>query len=154
MRLPILLLTVLLVTVSGCDSRCPPEESGTPACGRAIPKQHLPVPVAPTLTLYVSNQSFELDPVDIRIDLDDQLAISGEFLVEGQHTWVKFDFDVAPGSHTIHVTTTAANAELTMPFPMDDRKYGVVSFWYYPDRPEPTPAQFSFSLHDDPPAFD
>jgi hypothetical protein len=118
------------------------------------PQQHLPAPISPTFTLFVSNQSFDLDPVDIRLSLDDQLAVTGDFVVEGQHTWVKFEFGLAPGTHEIRAISADSDAVLAQTFVMDDRKYGVVNFWFYAaGSPEPTPPQFSFSLSDTPPQF-
>lgn len=126
------------------------------ACdGAHTPQQHLTPPADPSFTLLVSNQSFELDPVDITIRLDGQLAVTGDFHVEGQHTWIPFEFGLAPGAHTIAVETTDAAATLSQPFTVDDHRWGVVMFWYYPvGSPEPTPPQFSWSVHDQPPAFD
>jgi hypothetical protein len=127
------------------------------ACGttepRIEPQQHLPF-VPSSFSLYVSNQSFDISPVDIRIELDGALAVSGDFAVEGQHTWLLFELGLTPGTHAIRVTTTDANAVLDQTFEMDDRKYGVVMFWYYPSgSTEPTPPQFSLQIQDDQPYF-
>ncbi|MBA3452299.1 MAG: hypothetical protein H0T42_04290 [Deltaproteobacteria bacterium] len=128
------------------------------ACSEShtVPVQHLDKPADPTFSMFVSNQSFDLDPVDIKIKLDDQLAVTGDFVVEGQHTWIKFDFALTPGNHTINVSTgDVADVALQMPFVMDDRKYAVVSFWFYEaGSPEPTPPHFSFQLLDEPPLFE
>ncbi len=121
---------------------------------RNVPQQHLPSSVTPEFTLLVSNQSFDLSQVDIRVSIDDQLAVTGDFLVEGQHTWIPFDFDLAPGAHTLRVTTADANAELTEEFVMDDRKWGVVMFWYYEGGAEPVAPSFSWNLSDEQPLFD
>ena len=43
------------------------------------------------LHFYVSNQSFDLDPVDIDVYVDDVKLITGDFLVEGQHSWHAYD---------------------------------------------------------------
>ena len=127
------------------------------ACGAPTtdPAQHLPK-VDDSFTLYVSNQSFDMPTIDIRVELDDQLAISGDFHVEGQHTWLRFDFGLAPGPHRIRVTTPdVTDIALDQMFQMDDRKWGVVSFWYYAaGSPEPTPPQFSLQIMDDQPYFD
>lgn len=121
---------------------------------RIEPHQHLPTPTTPKFTLLVSNQSFDLSQVDIRVSLDNQLAVSGDFLVEGQHTWVPFELDVAPGTHTLEVTSSDTNATLVQSFEMDDRKWGVVMFWYYEGGSEPVDPSFSWNLFDEQPAFD
>jgi hypothetical protein len=119
------------------------------------PQQHLPRPANPSLTVLVSNQSFDLPTVDVEIEIDGKKAISGDFDVEGQHTWVPFDFAVTPGNHTMKMTTAAGEVTLDKTFVMDDRKWIVVNFWYYAaGSPEPTPPQFSFHLFDEQPLFE
>lgn len=120
---------------------------------RNEPRQHLPEPTTPKLTLLLSNQSFDLSQVDIRVAIDDQLAITGDFLVEGQHTWLPFELDVAPGTHTLHVSSADSDAEMTQSFVMDDRKWGVVMFWFYEGGSEPVAPSFSWNLSDEQPAF-
>ena len=127
------------------------------ACGGGAdePKQHLPRPSTPTLTVLVSNQSFDLPTVDISIEIDGELAISGDFEVEGQHTWVPFDFDLSPGNHSMKIVSDAGETTLEKAFVMDERKWIVVNFWYYEaGSPEPTPQQFSFHLFDEQPLFE
>ena len=127
------------------------------ACGGSPEPQVQHVPkVNDSFTLFVSNQSFELDPVDIRVELDNQLAITGDFEVGSQHTFVRFDMGLTAGSHRIRVTTNdVADVVLDQMFDMDDRKYGTVMFWYYPTgSSEPTPPQFSWNISDEQPLFD
>lgn len=140
MRLLIAFTLLLAACVDGSSS-------GTP-------RQHLPRPVDPTFTLYVSNQSFDLSEVDIEIRIDGRLAVTGDFHVEGQHTWIPFDFELAPGPHELRAATRIGGVDLEQAFEMDARKWGVLSFWYYEaGSPEPTPQQFSFQVLDEPPAF-
>ena len=145
---------LLLAALAGCDSRCPPAENGMSSCS-AEPTQHMPF-VPNSFSLFVSNQSFELSPVDMYIQVDNQLAVSGDFEVGSQHTWLRFELGLSPGQHRLRVTThDLADVVLDQPFEMDDRKYGIVSFWYYPTgSPEPTPPQFQLNVQDEEPAFD
>lgn len=125
------------------------------ACGRREEPTQLLPHVDDSFTLFVSNQSFALDPVDIAIELDGRPAVTGDFAVEGQHTWIRFDFGLTAGVHRIVATTADVNdVVLDQTFDMTARKYGVVMFWYYPDGPEPTPPQFSWTLSDVAPQFD
>lgn len=127
------------------------------ACGGPTnePTQHLPKQ-GDSFTLYVSNQSFDMPTVDIRVAIDNQLAVSGDFEVEGQHTWLRFDFGLSPGPHHIRVTTAdVADVAKDETFQMDDRKWAVVNFWYYAaGSPEPTPPQFSLAFMDEQPYFE
>jgi hypothetical protein len=131
-----------LLALTACDA------------ARVEPTQHLPAPPgAPKFTLLVSNQSFELDQVDIRVEIDDQLAVTGDFLVEGQHTWLPFELDLSPGTHLVRATSADASATLDQTFTMEDRAWGVLTFWYSAGS-EPTPPSFAWTLHDEQPAFD
>jgi hypothetical protein len=131
--------------------------SALAACGAPTnePVQHLPK-VDDSFTLFVSNQSFEMETIDIRVEIDDQLAVSGDFEVGSQHTWLRFDLGLTPGQHRMRVTTSdVADVALDRTFEMTDRKFGVVSFWYYPaGSPEPTPPQFSLQILDEQPYFE
>jgi hypothetical protein len=138
----LVLLSLLLVACTDADSA-------------EAPRQYLPRSDNPTFTLFVSNQSFDLSRVDVEIRIDGQLAVTGDFLVEGQHTWVPFDFDLAAGPHQLRVTSEGAGVMLERPFDLAARRWGVLSFWYYAaGSPEPTPKQFSFQVLDEAPLFD
>ena len=111
----------------------------------------------PTFTLMVSNQSFDLDPVDVTVRIDDVVVVRDDFRVEGQHTWVPFDLALDPGPHSLVARTTAGDTEIetALVAPADGRRWGVLNFWYYAvGSPEPTPPQFSFQVSDERPAFD
>lgn len=146
MRLASLVSLLLVTAATACD--------GGSSGPRVEPEQHLPASTTPEFTLLVSNQSFDLSQVDIRIAIDGRLAVTGDFLVESQHTWVPFDFDLTPGSHTLEVTSADVTATLTQPFDMDDRKWGVVMFWYGEGGTEPVAPSFSWNLFDEQPGFD
>lgn len=118
------------------------------------PHQILPRVEDGNFTLYVSNQSFEIDPVDVQVRLDGKLAVEGDFLVEGQHSWHVFPFEVGLGAHTLEAITVAGDATITEIFTISDDRWAVLDFWYYPGDPEPTPRQFSFYLYDEPPQFE
>lgn len=143
-----LLLSSLLLafSASGCSSD-----------GDREPRQLLPISSDPTFVLYVSNQSFDLDPVDIEVRLDGELALEGDFLVEGQHSWHTFDFDLAPGTHELRAVTRAGDTVAVEEIEIDDApSYGVLNFWYYEpgrDYPEPYGPGFSFDQLDEPPVF-
>lgn len=68
------------------------------------------------LTLRVSNQSFDVNPVDITVTIDDETAVRGEFDVEGeqpaQHNWTTFRFRVADGRHALVASSTRGRARL------------------------------------------
>ena len=140
-----LLASLLLASAAGCSS-----------AGDQEPRQRLPVATDPTFVLYISNQSFELDPVDIEARLDGEIAVQGDFLVEGQHSWHTFDFDLAPGSHELRAVTQTGAVDHVWTFEIPEgARYGVLDFWYYGEdsSSEPYGPAFSFDLFDEPPIF-
>jgi hypothetical protein len=85
--------------------------------------------------LYVSNQSFALDPVDITIRIDGRLAVSDDFAVGNEHNWKLYRFDLAPGMHRITAVSRAGRARLAGTFRVRRTLSGVVDYWYSPGNP-------------------
>jgi hypothetical protein len=110
----------------------------------------------PNFVLYVSNQSFDIDPVDIEVRIDGNLAVEGDFLVGSQHSWHQFPFALPPGSHGLSAETAAGDVALSDIFEVaSSARYAVLDFWYYPpgSGSEVTPPQFSLYYSDEPPQF-
>ena len=126
------------------------------ACSERSPGMtELPTTDDGNFTLYVSNQSFDIDPVDIDIRIDGRLAVSDEFYVEGQHSWHTFKFALGTGSHRITARSDLGAAALDESFLVEGDHWAVVDFWYYgPSHYEPTPQQFSFLISDEPIYFE
>lgn len=144
-----LLLSSLLVAITtGC--------SGAGDDGLE-PRQLVPAATDPTFVLYVSNQSFDIDPVDIEVLLDGQRAVEGDFLVEGQHSWHTFSFELAPGAHELRAVTVGGESIAVETIEVgEEPRYGVLDFWYYEpghDYPEAYGPTFSFELFSEPPVF-
>lgn len=115
---------------------------------------HLPLNKNGNFVLYVSNQSFALDPVDIKIYIDGKVAESQDFRVENQHNWQKFQFSLSRGIHKIHVESVKGEAKLEKKFEIKGKHWAVVDFWYYPKLDNnQTQKQFSFEIQDEPIMF-
>jgi hypothetical protein len=142
MRL-LLSLALALALAAACDA--PIEEPTQQPPAVSIDKANL--------TLYVSNQSFEIDPVDIQVEIDGKLAVSGDFLVEGQHSWHQFPFALSPGEHELRMSSSAGPTR-TEAIVIDDPRYAVINFWFYPEEHyEPYGPEISLDLFDEPPVF-
>jgi hypothetical protein len=101
--------------------------------------------------LFVSNQSFEIDPVRIDVMIDGRRVICQEFFVEGQHNWVQFDYQLDGGVHTLNAIAHEVNVETEIFFDMRDReRWGVLNFWSSPDEEQ----TFTFDMFDEPVGFD
>lgn len=83
--------------------------------------------------LFVSNQSSYIDPVDIKIFIDEKLAVNQEFLSLGGHNWIKFQFQLNDGSHKLLASSTKGNIYKDTLFTLPTTPYSVVDFWYYPE---------------------
>jgi hypothetical protein len=122
------------------------------------PDETLPQNENGNLTLYVSNQSLALTPVDITIHIDGRKAIAGDFDVTGerfpQHNWIKHVFALSPGKHTLTVVSEKGEAALERGFEIEDKHWAVVDYWYYPEsHHNPTPKHFTFTIQDSPIGF-
>ncbi len=106
-------------------------------------------PEAGQVKLWVSNQSFEDDPVTMTISIDGVQVVADSFDVGSQHNWFSFMIDgLEPGEHELTATSGAgATFEATFTLP-DEPLWMVVDYWYYPDDAEGR--HFTFSESDEP----
>jgi hypothetical protein len=104
------------------------------------------------LHLWVSNQSFEDDPVGVRVTVDGVEVVRRPFAVEGQHNWILFPIEAPPGNHVVHaVSDTGAELRESFTLPEEGRRYAVVDYWYYPGDGD---RQFTWRLQATPIGFD
>ncbi|GMV93012.1 MAG: hypothetical protein AMXMBFR82_27900 [Candidatus Hydrogenedentota bacterium] len=131
-------------------------------CGAVCNRVEFP-PVNSTLldpsgnfTLYVSNQSFAISPVDINVQIDGEVVVHQNFDVGTQHNWKKFRIALPPGTHSLTATSAKGDATLEQEFAVTGEHWAVVDFWYYPEAKGgagPTPRQFGFRVQDSPIGF-
>ncbi|MDH4129060.1 MAG: hypothetical protein OEV44_09925 [Spirochaetota bacterium] len=102
--------------------------------------------------LYVSNQNFTIDPVDISVWIDSKKIIQQDFYVNDGHNWKKFVFILPKGIHTIIAKSKEGKARIEKQFELNQKLWGVIDYWYEPSYPKSrvfgsgTPKQFSFRL--------
>ena len=102
--------------------------------------------------LHVSSQSFAIDPVDIKIYIDNKLAVDRDFYVGTQHTYKSFRYSLSKGQHNIKIESKKGGATLEENFVIIDKHSGVVEYWYYPETHyDPTPKHFTFWFGEDKP---
>jgi hypothetical protein len=111
-------------------------------------------PVPGQVKLWVGNQSFEDDPVDIAVAVDGVPVVDDSFGVGGQHNWFSFMIDgLEPGDHTLTATSdTGAVFEQSFTLAPGEPRWMVVDYWYYPDDAEGR--RFTFNESDEPISFD
>lgn len=130
MRVRLVLVMAALCAVTGCTI-----ESGetvlrvTPL--PEDPEIHLTTDDEPPLMLYLSNQSFEDDPVLLTVGIDGVPLVDGRFYVEGQHNWLAAPIELPPGEHTI-TAASDTGARLTETFEISPRQrlWAVLDYWY------------------------
>ena len=109
--------------------------------------------------LYVANQSFAVNPVDIKVYINGQVAIDQNFDVGKefpQHNWIKFQYSLPKGTHQLKVESIKGKATLETNFEITAKHWAVIDYWYYPKvtgGAGPTPRQFKFNIKDEPIGF-
>ena len=107
------------------------------------------------LTLFVSNQSFEVDPVDIEVRIDGDVVAGGEFAVGNQHNWSEFTVNLEPGSHQLTAVSDSGGCSLSEEIEVSGDRWASVSFWFYPETHyQPTPAHLALDVRDEPMLFE
>lgn len=100
-----------------------------------------------SFTLYVSNQSFAIRPVDIQVEIDGEVVVREYFYVGDQHNWKAFKVSLSPGQHQLKASSVKGNTELSTEFDVTDEHWAVVGYWYYPkSHYNPTPKKFTFNI--------
>ena len=146
--------TIVCITVFVLGAMLPVFADTTDSSEKIIPQDK-----DGNLTLYVSNQSFAITPVDITILIDGRKAVIGNFDVKGkriaQHNWIKHVFTLSPGKHKLKVLSKKGEAILEKEFSIKGKHWAVVDYWYYPkSHYSPTPRKFRFNIQDKPIQFE
>ena len=105
-------------------------------------------------TLYVSNQSLDIEKVDIHIMIDGQPVVYEYFKVKNQHNRKKWVLKLPEGEHTIVAETSLGEINLKQQFDVKGKQWGVLNFWASEKtvQTEEHP-HFSFKISDTPIGF-
>jgi hypothetical protein len=82
--------------------------------------------------LYVSDQSFAISPVDIKVFIDGELVVNGPFEVGSQHNFQTFVLKLSPGQHEILAESSKGRAKLEQTFQIDDKLWIALAYWSSP----------------------
>ena len=171
-----LLLPLVVAALGGCGgstvgSAEPPPGAAAPASSSPDGPSSPAEPRKPTLVgtpdapenvavpfhLILSNQSFDVDPVDLEVYVDGVHVVTGDFAVGSQHTFVQFDFPLAVGEHALKVVSKRGKAERTATVAVNGERWAVVMYWWYATarggQPADTPS-ISVDVQDTQPLFD
>lgn len=85
------------------------------------------------LTLLVSNQSFDVNPVDIEIQIDGKVVVQDKFDVQGnglpQHNWQQYYLRLADGRHSLLVASKKGQAQLQTHFDTKGQHTVMIAYW-------------------------
>jgi serpin B len=115
-----------------------------------VSQDKLPQDKSGNFTLHVSNQSFAIDPVDIKVYVDGKLAIDQKFEVgtgkRRQHNWQTFQFQLSDGRHRLRVESKKGQASLEEQFEVKGKRWVVLDYWFG-GREDSQAAQKKFTFH-------
>jgi archaellum component FlaG (FlaF/FlaG flagellin family) len=96
----------------------------------AVPSKSVAKDPNGNLHLYVSNQSFAISPVDIKVLIDGELVVDGLFEVGSQHSWQTFVLRLSSGRHKIVVESSKGQAKLEQVFEVGDKAWAALTYWF------------------------
>ncbi|MDP3889793.1 hypothetical protein [Nocardioides sp.] len=131
MRLALALtVTFVLVTLAGCgdpqgvDPDPHPEVTDPDAAVRLVDEAEA------DLVLYLSNQSFDDEEVNLTVTIDGITVVDDGFHVEGQHNWVSFPLTMPTGDHTISAESdSGATLRETFEVRRGKKRYAAIEHW-------------------------
>ncbi|MBD3267834.1 hypothetical protein GF373_14290 [bacterium] len=104
-------------------------------------------------TLFVSNQSAAITPVDITIHIDGEMVVNDYFPVKNYHFRKKYKLDLPAGSHVIHAKTLRGGVEMEKEFHVEGKRWALVGYSYAKHTRHPYPRNLSFTIQNEPILF-
>jgi hypothetical protein len=84
--------------------------------------------------LVISNQSFDINPVDIGILVDGKKILSENFFVEGdqpaQHNWQRHHIFLDDGPHHLKVSSQKGDAQIETTLHIKNTLTVTIAYWY------------------------
>jgi hypothetical protein len=86
------------------------------------------------VTLLVSNQSFDINPIDIEISIDEDVVVQDEFDVQGdqppQHNWQQYHLCLDDGQHSLVAKSEKGQAQLHTMLEVAGACTLTIAYWY------------------------
>ena len=86
------------------------------------------------VTLLISNQSFDVNPVDVKVSVDGQAVVKDVFDVQGtqppQHNWQQYHLRLEDGSHSLVVESKKGKAQKHFTFEVSDQHTITIAYWH------------------------
>lgn len=126
------------------SSNVPPEWKG---------EADLEAHYAPGLHLYVTNQSPNVDPVDVKVTMGDRTIFDMPVPFNDAHWYEYVKVKVTPGTkYLLQATSTDGKATAKFTFKANRTNWIVVTYWYYTDEDTygPVERKLRIEKRDDP----
>jgi hypothetical protein len=85
--------------------------------------------------LYVTNQSMNVTLVDVEVFIDGGLAVSRDFQTNSGHTFVRFEYLIGEGTHTLRVRSKYVPDFQSKEFTLSSTPFAIIAFWSSPGDP-------------------
>jgi hypothetical protein len=97
-----------------------------------------------------------MEPIDVKVYIDDDIVVEGVFPVRYQQNWQKYEVELAPGVHIMRIESEAGKASMTKRFEVQGPQWGVINYWNQPmdKKKNPGMRKFTFELKSQPFYFD
>ena len=106
-------------------------ESSEPVPGTKAEEAPLPQDAEGNFVLYVSNVSYEINPVDMTVLIDGRKAVRSEFKAsKADFIPREYRFSLAPGRHKLTVISQKGRAKLEEEFEVKDRHWAIIAYHY------------------------
>ena len=102
------------------------------------------LPDHPNFILHISNQSSEIDPVDVHVYIDEECVEDCYYHRGYSHNWSRIELTLKWGSHRICASTILGNCSLEREFDLKEDTWAVLDHYT---------TGFEFNLMDSPPMF-
>lgn len=103
-----------MIVLAGCSSA---------GVSQTTSREEFPV------VIYVSNQMGKVNPVNIKVSIDQKTIVDSAFSNHGGYSWSAFKTSLKNGGHQVIVTTTNGDAGLDVVFTIDKPLWLVISYW-------------------------
>jgi hypothetical protein len=99
------------------------------------------------LTLLISNQSFDINPVDIEIKIDGEVVVKDNFNVQqgqlSQHNWQQYHLQLSRGSHQLVATSKKGKAQLQTELKIEAAQTSMIAYWKNQSKNQKQKAHFT-----------
>lgn len=82
-----------------------------------------------SVILYVSTTKGEYDPLDIQVEMDDDIVVRDEFYVGDGHDWTTYDLWLTEGVHQLRATSNKGKAFIDVVFTVKVELGLVLTHW-------------------------